>query len=159
MNMKQIKAGLFQAVGLLLMGVVGGAVAGILELLSGGSADDMARVGAAVFPYLALLMPVWLFLLNLAPSDTSLFETLPSSLLVLVLAGVAGGILGAAAFLVPATNLPVILAGKNPSELSAALQGAIGQGSFVMVVTVTTAAAVLIALWNYVRMRPRRASG
>ncbi len=153
MAQKRIRAGFVQAVALAVIGLVVGIVAGWLEILTAGSISDQAATGAKVFLALVVLLPLLLVLMNLQPPDPSLYSSLGGTLLVLLIGGLAGAILASAVFLVPATNRPVIFAGKNPAELNLALQAGVGRDTFLLVVGITTAVAIALALWNFVRIR------
>ncbi len=153
MAQKRIRAGFVQAVALAVIGLVVGIVAGWLEILTAGSISDQAATGAKVFLALVVLLPLFLVLMNLQPPDPSLYSSLGGTLLVLLIGGLAGAILASAVFLVPATNIPVIFAGKNPAELNLALQAGVGRDTFLLVVGITTAVAIALALWNFVRIR------
>ncbi len=138
---------------LALIGVLVGAVAGWLETWTGGSTSEQAALGAKLFLALVALLPIGLVLVNLEPQDPSLYANAGGALVVLVIGGLAGSLLASAAFLVPATNIPTIFGGKNPAEINLALQAEVGRETFLLVVGITTALAVLLALWNYVRIR------
>ncbi len=153
MLQKRVRAGFVQAAFLTAIGLVVGGVAGWLETAAGGSVSDAAALGAKVFLALVVLLPIGLVLLNLEPQDPSLYSSFGGALVVLLLGGLAGAILASAVFLVPATNIPTIFAGKNPAELSLTLQAEVGRGTFLLVVGITTTVAIVLALWNFVRIR------
>src|SRR5947208_1645433 len=100
-----LKAGLTEAVLLLLGGVLVGAVGGFWALAAGDGLADTARIASR--PYLALLavLPAILIFLTIAPPEIVWYDRLDLSVVVGVVAGGVGGLLAALVYFVPASNL------------------------------------------------------
>ena len=152
------RAGLMQAVTLLLAGVALGAFAGIWALFDGDGPEGIAHTAARPYIALVVVLPLVLILLNFSPPNLDVFATLRDGTLLGAIAGGLGGLLGALGYFVPATNIPAILGGESVVDISDALRGEVGLARFLVVVIVTLAIGVAVGAFTHHRVTVYRAT-
>ena len=135
-------------------GVFVGVAAGVAGLLFGSGLAGVAGVVGQVYLSLAIILPVALWLPHYAmePNENpAVYTHLGNTLLTVLLGALIGGALGAGPlFLVTGVNIPIVLGGLDATAFSDAVRAHVFWGGFSLVVAVTVAAGVLIALWAFI---------
>lgn len=155
-TLKQVaRLGAVHATALVVAAVVVGGIGGFWALTSNGT-DGTAEVAARPFIALVVILPLLLVVLHFSPMNLEMYSSPARGLLVGFIGGVAGGLLGALAFIVPATNIPVILGGEDAPDLSTAVRVEIGLARFLLVVCVTSVVGILAGWATHYRIKAYR---
>ncbi len=147
-----VRAGFSEAAVLVIGGVILGGIGGLWGVAAGGSIADIAADAAKPYLAMVVLLPALLVLLNFTPPKLAYFETLARALTVGGIAGGIGGVIAALGYFVPAANLPIILGGKNASDMYDALRGEVGFVRVLIVVIVSLVAGLAAGALTHYRV-------
>src|SRR5512141_2188119 len=152
-SLRQVaRTGAVHATLLIAGGVVVGGIGGFWALSKDGT-DAVAEVAARPFIALVVVLPLLLLLLNFSPANLGMYATPARGLLIGLIGGLGGGLIGALAYIVPATNIPVILGGEDAPDLSTAIREEFGLTRFLVVVGVTAAVGLLAGFATHYRIK------
>ena len=152
---ESVKSGIIQAVALGFPGLLTGLVAGWIGLAQADGAAAVASLVAKAYFALILLLPGTLAFWTLASlndQDRVHYTDRGRATVMLLVAGLLGAVIGTAFFLVVAINVPAIFGGENQVELRLELMTRIGWDSFGLVVAVTAASGLALAVWAHRRV-------
>lgn len=150
-----IKAGLVQAMALGFAGLMVGVLAGWVSLALADGATAVAAISARIYPVLALVLSVLLVLMaaaSLEDEDRVHYRTVLGASLLSLIAGLIGGLLATAFYMVVAINVPSILGGESHVDLRLALMAQISWMDILLVVGPTTICALLAGDWTRRRL-------
>ncbi len=155
--MKHLQAGLIQGVSLGLPGLLLGVLAGWLGLWRAEGVDAIASVVVKVYLALVLLLPGTLAfwtLANLNDEDWVLYQSLPGSMVMLLLGALLGTLVATGFFMVVAINVPAIFGGKDQVALRLSLMAQLGWTRVLVVAGITAVSSIPLAFWGHRQVRP-----
>lgn len=152
-TLKQVaRTGAVHAALLVAAGVLVGGLGGFMGLTADGT-EKTAESAARLFVVLIVLFPLLLVVVNISPPSLGAYSSPLRGLLIGLIGGLGGGVIGALAYSVPATNIPVILGGEDAPDLSEAVRSEIGLTMFIVVVAVSAAVGLAAGLLTHYRVR------
>ena len=157
-----IKAGAVQGLALGFPGLITGVVAGWIGLARADGAGDVAAVAAKVYLALLLFLPGTLAFWTLASlndKDRVNYKNQGRAAVMLLVAGLLGGVIGTAFFFVVAINVPAIFGGEDQVDLRLELMEQVGWGSFGLVIVITTVSGLLLAIWAHRQVKQNEQTG
>lgn len=149
-----IKAGLVQAMALGFAGLLVGVLAGWVSMALANGAEAVAAISGKIYFALAVVLPLLLLLMaraSLDDEDRVHYRTVLGAGLLSLTAGLIGGSLATAFYLVVAINVPAILGREAQLDLRLALMQQIGWTGAALVVGLTTACGLLAGGWVHRR--------
>jgi hypothetical protein len=151
-----MKFGLTQGAMLGGVGLVTGVIAGWIGLIAADGPEAVAGVIANAFLVLVLLLPgalaFWTWA-SLDDEDRVHYRSQGEALGLLLVASVLGSVLAILFFMIVAINIPTIFSGEDNLALRLALMAAIGWQRALLVLVVTVASGLALALWASGRAR------
>ncbi|MBN1284765.1 MAG: hypothetical protein JXB47_05160 [Anaerolineae bacterium] len=147
--MENVKAALRFALGLGIVGLVVGAVAGWWSMMQADDAGGLASASVPLYTTLAVILPAALgaaTVADLRGAHRAAYEGLGQSLTRLLVAGFCGSALATVLFTAGAFQIPVVFAELDPAELMPALRDKVMDHA-PLVVGVTTLVSAGIAAW------------
>jgi hypothetical protein len=154
-----VKFGLSQAALLGGAGLVLGVIAGWVGLLTASGADAVAAVIANVYLVLVVLLPALLWFwtwASLDDEDQDHYRAQGTAIGLLLLAAVAGCASATLVFMVVAANIAAIFGHVDNLQVRVALLADIGWQRALLLLVVTSAVAVALALWAHRKVSSAR---
>lgn len=153
-TLKQVaRTGAVHAALLVAAGVLVGGLGGFWGLITADGTEKTAESAARLFVVLVVLFPLLLVVVNISPPSLGAYSSPFRGLLIGLIGGLGGGLIGALAYSVPATNIPVILGGEDAPDLSEAVRSEIGLTMFVVVVAVSAVVGLAAGLLTHYRVK------
>lgn len=147
---------MIQAASLGGVGLLCGAVAGWVGILSAPGLEATAARVATAYQVLLVLLPVTLLLWtwsNLRVGAWTPYARFGRAVGLLLAVGVVGAVLASLAFVALATQVSLLFGRLDPAQFQQALYAELGRPRVIAVIAVTTASALLLAIWAHWQIR------